>query len=182
MRYPSRSGNISEVLLLPRALVQELIVAEPFGNIEPFDYLVGTIPRFWRVQVKSSSHLLSNNMYQVGLFRGAGKSAPHNARPTRRRRSTSLPSTSCQRTPGTSYPLKSSMDERESRFTPITTSRSARGCPTARPGTSCGRPASVPCFQNRNPTPPPRAAVGLVLKNQKLQTGRPKSPRSKLNT
>ena len=52
---PKSKGELAELRFLCAAASRRLIVAKPWGDSLPFDFLVGTADRFFRVQVKSTS-------------------------------------------------------------------------------------------------------------------------------
>jgi hypothetical protein len=66
-----RKGDADEAAFVARACEYDLRVAKPWGNIDPYDLLVGMGRGFWRVQVKRASHQ-GNGRYQAktGEFRG----------------------------------------------------------------------------------------------------------------
>ena len=107
MRFPKPFGELAEALLVPLTIMHTLISARPCVGAIAFDYLVGTTHRFWRLQVKPSTRMLANKMYQVGV-RHVKNPAPTSLGPIHPTRSTVLPSTSCKKIPGTSSPSKSS--------------------------------------------------------------------------
>jgi len=52
----SRRGDAAEAEFIARACGMNLRVAKPWGNIDPYDALVGMGSMFWRVQVKCAYH------------------------------------------------------------------------------------------------------------------------------
>lgn len=52
---PKAKGELAEIEFLLKAVSLELVVARPWGDNLPFDFLVGLRGRFYRVQVKSTS-------------------------------------------------------------------------------------------------------------------------------
>ena len=50
-----RKGDADEAAFVARACELDLRVAKPWGNIDPYDLLVGMGRGFWRVQVKRAS-------------------------------------------------------------------------------------------------------------------------------
>ncbi len=52
----SRLGDSDEAALVARACEFDFRVAKPWGNIDPYDVLVGIGRGFWRVQVKRATH------------------------------------------------------------------------------------------------------------------------------
>ncbi len=69
MHDPKRSGELGEAIFVQRALTRGLRVAEPCGDSDPFDRLVGNGQRFWRVQIKSTMALPRNDIYQLSVSR-----------------------------------------------------------------------------------------------------------------
>ena len=64
----SRRGDASEAAFVARACSLDFRVARPWGNIDPYDVLVGMRREFWRVQVKCASY------YQGHAYRIKGRS------------------------------------------------------------------------------------------------------------
>lgn len=52
----SRLGDSDEAAFMARACEFDFRVAKPWGNIDPYDVLVGIGRGFWRVQVKRATH------------------------------------------------------------------------------------------------------------------------------
>jgi PD-(D/E)XK endonuclease len=52
----SRRGDAAEAEFMARACGLDFRVAKPWGNIDPYDVLVGFRRGFWRVQVKCAYH------------------------------------------------------------------------------------------------------------------------------
>jgi hypothetical protein len=52
----SRRGDTAEAEFIARACGLSFRVAKPWGNIDPYDVLVGMGSGFWRVQVKCAYH------------------------------------------------------------------------------------------------------------------------------
>jgi len=55
-RWPTRkrSGEVAEAAFLAKAASLGFGVAKPWGDSDPFDFLLHSGPRVWRVQVKST--------------------------------------------------------------------------------------------------------------------------------
>jgi len=70
-RLPKLKGELAEIRFLLQAACHGLVVAKPWGDSLPFDFLVGRASRFYRVQVKSTAarHCLG---YHLCCFRPAG--------------------------------------------------------------------------------------------------------------
>ena len=69
MQPSKRFGLIGEADFLTNCLLQELQVAQPLGEYDPYDRLVGKLRPCWRVQVKTSGNLSRHKAYHVGLAR-----------------------------------------------------------------------------------------------------------------
>ena len=67
-QYPKLKGEVAEARFLADALALDLIVAKPWGDSLPFDFLVGRNPRFYRVQIKSTARRHCRG-YHVSCFR-----------------------------------------------------------------------------------------------------------------
>ena len=66
-------GELAEILFLHRAASQGLVVAKPWGENLPFDFVVGTKDgRFHRVQVKSTTRRHYHG-YRLMCLRAAGR-------------------------------------------------------------------------------------------------------------
>ncbi len=68
---PKRRGELAEARFLCDAASHGLIVAKPWGDSLPFDFLVG-LTRFHRVQVKSASSRHCRG-YHLSCFRPADR-------------------------------------------------------------------------------------------------------------
>ena len=55
------------------ALAGGFIVAQPYGTMHPFDFVVQGGQNLWRVQVKASIHL-RKGLYAVNIYRSQGRS------------------------------------------------------------------------------------------------------------
>ena len=67
MQLPQRIGLVGETNFVPCALRQKLFVVKPYGNDDPFDYMVGKLRPNWRIQVKTCATLDRFGMYQVNI-------------------------------------------------------------------------------------------------------------------
>ena len=67
--HPKVRGELAEARFLLKAASAGLVVAKPWGDSQPFDFLVGWRRRFHRVQVKSTTWRRYSG-YQVHCFRG----------------------------------------------------------------------------------------------------------------
>ncbi len=65
-RPPKAQGELAELVFMCRAASEGLVVAKPWGDNLPFDFLVGRGTRWWRVQVKSTRKR-SHRSYQAIL-------------------------------------------------------------------------------------------------------------------
>ena len=79
MQLRKRFGLVGETNFVPCALRQKLFVVKPYGNDDPFDYMVGKLRPNWRIQVKTCSTRDRHGMYHVNIGH-----MPYN--PTMRRR------------------------------------------------------------------------------------------------
>ena len=66
MHDAKRFSQVGEIGLVPRALLNALLVFRPYGDCDPFDYIVGTLLRLWRVQVKTTMNLVGR-MYHANV-------------------------------------------------------------------------------------------------------------------
>ncbi len=64
MRNAKRRGEVIELDFLSKAAAMGFAVTKPYGDSEPYDFIVDSGNRLWRVQVKSSAHL-HRSAYQV---------------------------------------------------------------------------------------------------------------------
>ncbi|HEV8525329.1 MAG TPA: group I intron-associated PD-(D/E)XK endonuclease, partial [Terriglobales bacterium] len=69
---PKAQGELAEIRFLLKAASQGLVVAKPWGDNLPFDFLVGRGSRYFRVQVKSSAARHCRG-YHLCCFRPAGR-------------------------------------------------------------------------------------------------------------
>jgi hypothetical protein len=74
---PKSKGELAEIVFLLKAASLGLVVARPWGDNLPFDFLVGAGPPFYRVQVKSTSTRHCRG-YHLSCFR-PGKRDPYAA-------------------------------------------------------------------------------------------------------
>ncbi len=75
---PKARGELAEIRFLLAAKLNELVVAKPWGDNLPFDFLVGSGRRFCRVQVKSCS-VPQGRGFHLSCFR-PGDRQPYTAR------------------------------------------------------------------------------------------------------
>lgn len=71
---PKARGELAGIRFLLKAACLNLVVAKPWGDNLPFDFLVGRGKRFYRVQVKSASARHCRG-YHVCCFRPGGRRA-----------------------------------------------------------------------------------------------------------
>ncbi len=71
---PKARGELAEIRFLLEAAARGLVVAKPWGDNLPFDFVVGRGRRWFRVQVKSASTRHCRG-YHVSCFRPAGHRA-----------------------------------------------------------------------------------------------------------
>jgi|HubBroStandDraft_6_1064221.scaffolds.fasta_scaffold610204_1 hypothetical protein len=53
-------GDLAEIVFLYKAAALGFGVAQPYGDKEHYDFILDSGERFWRVQVRSTSHLEAN--------------------------------------------------------------------------------------------------------------------------
>jgi len=64
-KNPKRRGELGEIAFLHRASQEGLRVSRPFGDSEPYDFIVDNGEQRWRVQVKVTDTRHSKNSYSV---------------------------------------------------------------------------------------------------------------------
>ena len=69
------SGELSETAFVHKATSLGFHVSKPFGNTEPYDFILAAGPHLWRVQVKSTSRV-TGRCYHVTCGRHSGRRAP----------------------------------------------------------------------------------------------------------
>jgi hypothetical protein len=69
-RRPKAQGELAELVFMCKAASEDLVVAKPWGDNLPFDFLVGIGPPFYRVQVKCTS-VRHCRGYHLSCFRPA---------------------------------------------------------------------------------------------------------------
>lgn len=67
--WPKRGGEFSELAFFYKAASLGFGVANPWGDSEPYDFILDSGQRLWRVQLKSASHHF-NRRYDVHAKRG----------------------------------------------------------------------------------------------------------------
>ena len=72
LRRPKAQGELAELVFMWKAASQGLVVAKPWGDNLPFDFLVGVAPPFYRIQVKSTS-VRHCRGYHLSCFRPASR-------------------------------------------------------------------------------------------------------------
>lgn len=65
-----RKGDADEAAFVARACEYDFRVAKPWGNIDPYDVLVGMGRWFWRVQVKRARHYRGRCQVRTGARGG----------------------------------------------------------------------------------------------------------------
>ena len=65
-------GDLGEVAFLHKATELGFMVAQPYGTMHPFDFVVQGGQGLWRVQVKTASHM-RDGLYAVNIFRSESK-------------------------------------------------------------------------------------------------------------
>ncbi|HVO80817.1 MAG TPA: group I intron-associated PD-(D/E)XK endonuclease [Terriglobales bacterium] len=71
-RRPKAQGELAELVFMCKAASLGLVVAKPWGDNLPYDFLVGVTPPFYRVQVKSTS-VRHCRGYHLSCFRPASR-------------------------------------------------------------------------------------------------------------
>jgi hypothetical protein len=91
---PKRRRELGEITFLQRATALGLRVSKPFGDSDPYDFIVDNGRRRWLVQVKSSGKFCARNVYHVNAGRHvyAGHHAVARLVPTSPKKSISSPS------------------------------------------------------------------------------------------
>ena len=68
---PKARGELAEIRFLLAAASRGLVVAKPWGDNQPFDFLVGRGGRYRRVQVKSTTQRLGASRFGINVARPA---------------------------------------------------------------------------------------------------------------
>lgn len=63
IRHKKRRGEWAELRFMARAAEHGLSVSKPWGESEPYDFVVGNEGKFLRVQVKSTMYRRANSYY-----------------------------------------------------------------------------------------------------------------------
>ena len=63
IKHKKRRGEWAELKFMARASEHGLSVSKPWGESEPYDFIVGHEGRFLRVQVKSTTYQRANSYY-----------------------------------------------------------------------------------------------------------------------
>lgn len=70
---PKARGELAEIRFLLEAAARRLVVAKPWGDNLPFDFLVGRAGKYYRVQVKSTLHRVYRGYQMVTMHRRKGR-------------------------------------------------------------------------------------------------------------
>ncbi len=70
-RTPKALGELAELAFLYRAASLGFTVSKPLGDNEPFDFILNSGQRLWRVQVKSTYHLGKGGEYSLRATRAS---------------------------------------------------------------------------------------------------------------
>ena len=62
-RSPKQTGELAELAFMHKAAVLGFIVSKPYGDSAPYDFVVGSGRRLWRVQIKSANHIWQGAYY-----------------------------------------------------------------------------------------------------------------------
>jgi hypothetical protein len=65
-------GDLGEVAFLHKATELGFMVAQPYGTMHPFDFVVQGGRNLWRVQVKTASHM-RDGLNAANIYRSEGK-------------------------------------------------------------------------------------------------------------
>jgi hypothetical protein len=60
---PKQLGEIAEAEFIAKAIGLGFVVAKPWGDSEPYDFIVNARWNFWRVQVKSAHRIGEDGTY-----------------------------------------------------------------------------------------------------------------------
>jgi hypothetical protein len=72
-----RRGELAEIAFAHKAISLGFPVCQPFGDSERYDFVLDGGQALWRIQVKSSTHILSG-LYHVNAHRRTlGKAVPY---------------------------------------------------------------------------------------------------------
>ncbi|HEV7217467.1 MAG: group I intron-associated PD-(D/E)XK endonuclease [Terriglobales bacterium] len=63
IKHNKRRGEWAELRFMARASEHGFSVSKPWGDSEPYDFLVGHEGKFWRVQVKSTTFRKGHSYY-----------------------------------------------------------------------------------------------------------------------
>jgi PD-(D/E)XK nuclease superfamily protein len=69
-----KEGEQGELAFLSRATDLGFALSLPYGHMQRYDFIVDSGKNIWRVQVKTSNHML-NGLYLVGIHHRAKRSA-----------------------------------------------------------------------------------------------------------
>jgi len=70
---PKARGELVEIRFLLQAAARGLVVAKPWGDNLPFDFVVGRGRRWLRVQVKSTMHRVYRGYQLITMHRSKGR-------------------------------------------------------------------------------------------------------------
>ena len=71
---PKQLGEIAEAEFIAKAVGLGFVVAKPWGDSEPYDFIVNSRRNFWRVQVKSAHSVGKDGGYSIRASDRAMKS------------------------------------------------------------------------------------------------------------
>jgi hypothetical protein len=78
-RSGKKRGELAELAFIHKAASLGLAVAKPYGDSEPYDFIVYTGPNFQKVQVKSTSNLVHGGYPLNSRRRKKGQRVPYTA-------------------------------------------------------------------------------------------------------
>ena len=78
-RSGKKRGELAELAFIHKAASLGLAVAKPYGDSEPYDFVVYSGPNFWKVQVKSTSNLVHGGYPLNSRRKRKGQRVPYTA-------------------------------------------------------------------------------------------------------
>jgi hypothetical protein len=78
-RTGKKRGELAELAFILKAASLGLAVAKPYGDSEPYDFIVYSGPKFLKIQVKSTSKLLHGGYPLNSRRRRKGQRVPYTA-------------------------------------------------------------------------------------------------------
>jgi len=78
-RSGKKRGELAELAFIHKAASLGLAVAKPYGDSEPYDFIVYSRSNFWKVQVKSTSNLVHGGYPLNSRRKRKGQRVPYTA-------------------------------------------------------------------------------------------------------